>query len=302
MTSTASIDRKDALRLQAWSDLRRHNVALPDSRFGFDFSSFIPDFRGSSSAVDKLVACPAYRSARVLFITPDNSLQELRYRALKDGKRLLVATYGLRRGFMFLDPTRIGAENLQLASLLDGMERFDTGRSVSVSQLYDEVKQIDICITGAGAVSVDGVRIGKGHGFFDIEWAILYDRKLVDQNTPVATIVHNCQVVYEDLYIPDMAVDMLWDVRCDLVFTPDADFRVATIPKPKGGVLWDKLDPAQLELIPALQELKGIQMMEAIMNRANDFHEPPKPKQPEPSAEELLGIQMMERIMNGLKP
>ena len=38
-------------------------------------------------------------------------------------------------------------------------------------------------VTGASAVSLDGVRFGKGHGFFDLEWGMFTDMGIVDDDT-----------------------------------------------------------------------------------------------------------------------
>ena len=40
------------------------------------------------------------------------------------------------------------------------------------------------------AVSLDGVRFGKGHGFFDLEWGMFTELGIVDDSTPVAAVVH----------------------------------------------------------------------------------------------------------------
>jgi 5-formyltetrahydrofolate cyclo-ligase len=62
-------------------------------------------------ATDLLTSLPAYRDADILFIAPDNCIQELWDRALKDGKAVLVTTYGICRGFWLLDPQVIREEN-----------------------------------------------------------------------------------------------------------------------------------------------------------------------------------------------
>ncbi|KAF2735558.1 nagb/rpia/CoA transferase-like protein [Polyplosphaeria fusca] len=302
MSTIGSPTSKYAHRLRVWTDLRRLNAALPDSRFGFDFSAFIPDFRGSSSAIEHLVDLPCYKSSRTIFIAPDNSLQGLRFRALKDGKRVLTTTYAIRRGFILLDPGRIEQDSLQLASLLDGMERPSIGTSVSISQMHEQIGRIGLCVTGAGAIGSNGIRIGKDHGFFDLAWGMLFDRELVNTETPVAAIVHQCQVVQVEQHDAEQFVAAPWDVPCNLIIIPDKVYRVAGLPKPQSGILWNKLEPKQLESILVLQELKGIQMMEKIMKAGTGNPEPAKPKETEPSADELLGIQMMERIMKGLKP
>ena len=45
--------------------------------------------------------------------------------------------------------------------------------------------RFDLLVTGASAVSMEGVRFGKGHGFFDLEWGMFTDVGIVDEATPV---------------------------------------------------------------------------------------------------------------------
>ena len=41
-----------------------------------------------------------YRDANLVFITPDSCLEQLRYRTLLEGKRILMTTYAITRGFL----------------------------------------------------------------------------------------------------------------------------------------------------------------------------------------------------------
>ncbi len=82
------MNHKSSVRERVFAELRK--VALPDSRFHYDFGEFIADFAGSDQAVDALMAHRFYRDANMLFITPDNCLEQLRYRTLLDGKRILI--------------------------------------------------------------------------------------------------------------------------------------------------------------------------------------------------------------------
>jgi 5-formyltetrahydrofolate cyclo-ligase len=68
-----SREEKAAYRLDVWERIRRY--ARPDSRFHWDFSKFIPDFKGSERCAERIRRLPTYRRARLLFITPDNCLE-----------------------------------------------------------------------------------------------------------------------------------------------------------------------------------------------------------------------------------
>ncbi|MCJ1296098.1 hypothetical protein MMC34_007663 [Xylographa carneopallida] len=241
-------DHKSSIRQQVWSELK--GFAYADSRFDFDFSEFIPDFHGSSEAIKRLMLMPAYQSAKCIFITPDNCLEELRYEALKDGKLVLMTTYAIRRGFWLLDPNRIDSTTYRYASTLDGMER--VGQPTSLSDMMDRGMKIDLMVTGTGAINPDGIRFGKGHGFFDLEWAILYSIGAITSVTQAAAVVHDCQVLAESL-IPEP-----FDTVCDVVITPTKLIGVFKARKPICGILWSKLAPGMLESIPPLQELKAL--------------------------------------------
>lgn len=91
-----------ASRHRIWEELRK--VARPDSRFHWDFAEFICDFEGSPACSDRVRALDAYATQAPIFITPDNSTEDLRMKAMADGKKILMTTYGIRRGFCSLTP------------------------------------------------------------------------------------------------------------------------------------------------------------------------------------------------------
>jgi 5-formyltetrahydrofolate cyclo-ligase len=239
------VDDKKRIREEVWSALRQ--VARPDSRFHLDFGEFIPDFDGSDAALAKLLALPLYENSSFIFITPDNCLQELRAQALRDGKTILVPTYGIRRGFVKLGPDDIPSGCEEYASWLDGMERFGHGMSLA------EIKRmgrLDFLITGGSVINHQGIRFGKGHGYFDLEWAMTYKIGSADETTPVIAFVHDCQVV------PIHLDPSPFDTVCDLIITPSRVIEVQGATKPTRGVLWERLSPGMLDNIPPLRELR----------------------------------------------
>ena len=241
------MSRAKVIRQQIWEKLRP--VAKPDSRFHFDFSNYIPDFEGSEQAVERLISQPFYRESRYAFVTPDNGLAQLRRRMLEDGKTLVVSTYGIHRGFFLLEPSQIAREHTLYAASLDGMEEF--GRSISLEEILARGR-FDCMVTGASAVSVNGVRFGKGHGYFDLEWGMFTDIGVADERSRVIAVVHDVQVVEEEL-IPSET-----DILVDAVATPTRYLNVRRGPRPK-GIKWDLLGPDQLTSTPPLQELQRMQ-------------------------------------------
>ena len=241
------MSRAKIIRQQIWEKLRP--VAKPDSRFHLDFANVIPDFQGSERAVQRLMEQPIYRESRYAFVAPDNGLAELRRRMLDDDKTLVVSTYGIHRGFILLEPSRIAPEHTQFASWLDGLEHF--GRPISLADIAKRGR-FDFMATGASAVSVNGVRFGKGHGFFDLEWGMFTDIAVADERTPVIAVVHDVQVVEEALQPSET------DILVDAVATPTRYLNVARGQRPK-GIKWNLLGPEQLTATPPLQELQRMQ-------------------------------------------
>ncbi len=243
------MDHKSSVRERVFADLRQ--VALPDSRFHYDFGEFITDFIGSDQATDRLMAHRFYRNARCIFITPDNCLEALRHRSLLDGKLILMTSYSIKRGFWLLDPARIPADRYLYAATLDGMERHAT--AMTLADIRSQLPSLDYMVTGTGAINEQGVRFGKGHGFFDAEWGMLYRIGKISTATPTAALVHDCQVLTETLY-PEV-----FDTVADAIFTPTRTIEVEQPHKPTCGIVWDLLDPHMLATIPPLQELKAME-------------------------------------------
>ena len=66
-------------------------------------------------------------------MTPDNGLAHLRQRMLDDGKTLVVSTYGIHRGFVLLEPSKLARGESEFAPWLDGLERFGTPISLATT-------------------------------------------------------------------------------------------------------------------------------------------------------------------------
>ena len=247
------MNHKSDVRRRVFANLRK--VAFPDSRFHFDFGEFIADFQNREDATRRLVAHPFYQQASTIFITPDNCLEELRHRALLDGKTVLMTTYSIKRGFWLLDPAEIPEEMYLYAATLDGMERM--GRPISLTEIRERPKT-DFMVTGTGAINEAGIRFGKGHGYFDAEWGMLYRIGNIDVNTPSAALVHDCQVLEEELY-PEV-----FDTVSDVIFTPTRTIEVDAPHKPTVGIVWQLLDQQMYDTIPPLQELCRMEALGTI--------------------------------------
>jgi 5-formyltetrahydrofolate cyclo-ligase len=233
------------IRQRIWSKLA--DVAKPDTRFHMNFAEVIPDFEGSERATDRVMAMPACQQSRYAFITPDNCLVELRRRFIERGVPFVMSTYGIYRGFLLIEPGTVPKGAELYAAWLDGMEHF--GKPVTLADVARR-GPFDFMVTGASAVSVNGVRFGKGHGFFDLEWGMFTDVGIVNDATPVVAVVHDVQVV-EDKLVPSET-----DILVDTIATPERLVTVEKRGKRPHGVKWNLLEPEQIAATPPIRELQ----------------------------------------------
>ena len=238
---------QQAVREEIWAALRK--VARPDSRFHWDFSSFIPDFEGSELCAETIRQLPEYSNAGLLFITPDNCLQGFRELVVADGKPYVMTTYGIARGFLYIDPGLIPSGSGRDAATLDGVEHYD--RSITLEELKSG-DPVHLLVTGSSAIGMNGVRFGKGHGYFDLEWAILSELGLVDSQTKIVAVGHDCQVV--EAALPAFPHDTV----VDFIVTPTQTIAVDHPHRPPGRVDWDRLSSSTLDAIPSLSELRDL--------------------------------------------
>jgi 5-formyltetrahydrofolate cyclo-ligase len=110
----------------------------------------------------------------------------------------------------------------------------------------DELQPVDLIVCGTVAVNREGVRIGKGGGYSDIEFALLAERGLAGDRTTIVTTVHPLQLVDEPL--PETE----HDVRVDVIVTPGEVLRTPERRRPR-GILWDHLDEEKRAAIPVLR-------------------------------------------------
>ena len=230
---------KQAIRERVWDDLE----ASGEARFPFPPRGRIPNFAGAAAAADRLADQPAFERADAVKINPDSPQRPVRKRALAAGKTLYMAVPRLAEEacFLELDPDRI--DDLDRATTIGGAD--DLGVQVTP----DDVAPIDLVVSGSVAVTPAGERIGKGEGYSDLEYALLLELGLVDEETPVATTVHERQVLDGPF---DTAAH---DVGMDLVVTPERVLRPENLDKP-AGIDWDLLSEERIAEIPVLERFR----------------------------------------------
>ena len=229
---------KQELRERVWDELEDGGEA----RFPYPPHGRIPNFAGASEAADRLTATEEWRDADVLKSNPDSPQLPVRRAALREGKTIYVAVPRLRdeQCFLRLDPDEI--EDVDHATTIGGSA--EVGLPVGPG----EMEPIDVIVSGSVAVNRKGARVGKGEGYSDLEFAVLREFELVDDDTTIATTIHELQIV--DHEIPTTPQD----VPIDLLCTPERTVRTKSSAKPT-GIAWDALDDAKIAEIPILRRL-----------------------------------------------
>jgi 5-formyltetrahydrofolate cyclo-ligase len=228
-------DAKQAWRSRVWSVMSEAHVArFPGAR------GRIPNFTGAERAADRLAGLKVWERTTALKSNPDLPQLPVRAAALAAGKLVVMAVPRLRTAepFLLLDPQVLEVPPRRAASIA-GADRH--GQPLGV----DLVPCLDLVVCGSVCVNPEGVRIGKGGGYSDLEMALGIEDGWIDDDTTIATTVHPIQVVDSELPETDH------DFRVDLIVTPDEVIRSPRRWRPP-GILWDHLDQEKIEAVPAL--------------------------------------------------
>jgi 5-formyltetrahydrofolate cyclo-ligase len=222
-----------------WDALTRNKAA----RFPFPVHGRIPNFNGAEKAAERLLAHPIFRRVRVIKVNPDSPQRWVRRLALERGITVVTPTPRLKGAFRVLDPRRIPREHYAEAATLTRGGKW--GEDVGLAKL----PIIDLVVMGSVAATRGGRRLGKGHGYADLEYGML--RELGNPAVPVVTTVHPLQVLEG---FPNESHDL--PVR--LIATPDALITVRRPPAPPRGIDWNRLPAQALQDMPVLGELKRL--------------------------------------------
>ena len=171
--------RKQQLRQKVWNEMEGSGIAV----FPLPCRGRIPNFIGAEATAQKLREVEEWKKARVVFANPDSPQRKVRENALKDGKILVMASPRLKKGFILIDPAKVKGKE-RFASTIKGAFKF----GVEVR----DFPRPDLVVEGSVAVDRYGHRLGKGHGYGDIEIQMLKDMFGV---IPIVTTVHDAQVV-----------------------------------------------------------------------------------------------------------
>ncbi|XP_069724215.1 methenyltetrahydrofolate synthase domain-containing protein isoform X2 [Phaenicophaeus curvirostris] len=234
---------KQDVREKVWEYLERSGLAA----FPRPVHRRIPNFKGASHAATRLLSLQDFKAANTVKINPDAPQKNARFLTLEARKTLLVPTPRLRTGLFnkIVPPPGATKEILRICATSQGIKEY------SVPVGLDGKARVDLVVVGSVAVSEKGWRIGKGEGYADMEYAMMVSMGAVQEDTPVVTIVHDCQVV-------DIAEELLddHDLTVDYILTPTRTIKTnCKRPKPQ-GILWYKVSYEMLEKIPILKSLR----------------------------------------------
>jgi 5-formyltetrahydrofolate cyclo-ligase len=230
---------KAAARNAVWDAL----VEAKAARFPFPIHGRIPNFDGAKEAAERLLAHPVLRGVRVIKVNPDSPQRWVRALALERNITVITPTPRLKGAFRKLDPARIPKEHYGEAATLK------RGGSWGEDLTLDALPKVDLVVVGSVAVTRDGRRLGKGHGYADLEYAIL--RELGNPPVPVVTSVHPLQLLGG---FPTENHDL----PVSIIATPDTLIEVDDPPAPPEGIDWKLLPAEALKEMPVLADLQKL--------------------------------------------
>lgn len=236
---TSRFSTKSEARQAVWDALTENKAA----RFPFPVHGRVPNFAGAQRAAERLMAHLIFEHVKCLKVNPDSPQRYVRKEALKRGITVIVPTPRLKGGFKKFDPAKIPPDKYAEAANLSTSERW--AEEVPLEALPG----IDLIVTGSVAVTPDGRRCGKGHGYGNLEYAIY--RELGHPPVAVVTTVHPLQVLKE---FPADAHDL----PVTLIATPKEVIEVANPPPSPMGVDWERLPQRALEEMPVLASLREL--------------------------------------------
>ncbi|XP_026470391.1 methenyltetrahydrofolate synthase domain-containing protein-like [Ctenocephalides felis] len=124
--------------------------------------------QGAFEAAQRVSELDVFKQAKTVLVNPDKTLECVRILALEQGKQLVVPVPRLQSGLL----TKI---DMPETNSKYHVRRAITRRGLNEAPTVDLNSgiNIDLLIIGSVAVSRNGLRIGKGRGYTDLEFAIV---------------------------------------------------------------------------------------------------------------------------------
>lgn len=175
------MDDKEKLRDQIWNLLNDKGLTNPKHSFGK-----IPKFKGELKAAKLIKDTPEWMNARIIFSSPDSALKKVREYALRDGKDLIMASPKLKNGYLYISSEDASGQESRASTIKGAFE---------IAQRVENFPRVDLMVEGSVAVDLTGGRLGNGGGYADQEIEHLYMENAITLDTPIATTVHEAQIV-----------------------------------------------------------------------------------------------------------
>ncbi|CAE7536358.1 COG0212 [Symbiodinium necroappetens] len=243
-----SSSRKAALRQQVWDRLESQDAVL----FPRPCHGRIPNCVGSALACQHLLGLPELQNASVVKVHPSIGAAALRTALVVAGKTVLVPPYP-GADFLYLELHRDHFPSRSLEWAGDKREYLKWAKPVKLL----DIPLVDVVVVASCVVASNGVRLGKGKGYGEVEWGILTALGAADPDTtPVFSICHDLQVVEPAQLNADMMESH--DLPVDAFATPSGLVHCNRIASKPSGIRWDLVGPQLEEDIGALRELRSL--------------------------------------------
>lgn len=259
---SSPVYRKESVRQMVWQRMRDNNSLQP---FAHDPTSAnvcrrIPYYRGALFAARRVTQLEEFQMAGAVAVGPSLSEKALRRMTLLEKKLLVVPELRVDSlPFMHLvEGHYMTRSQCSKAAGKGGAAKlgFPVGAREMRDSQDDPFPHIGVYVVGSVAVAENGVRIGMGCGYGELEWAVLNTLGLVSEDTLVVTMVHTDQIVSDRWDLP-VTLARNNDLPVDAIVTPnEVIWTKRRSAKPRCGVVWDMIDTQMLHDIPILGEIK----------------------------------------------
>jgi 5-formyltetrahydrofolate cyclo-ligase len=195
---------KQRLREEIWHILMERGLTSKITR------PRIPKFKGELKATRLLRNTPEWADSKIIFCSPDSAQLKVREYALRDGKELIMASPKLKSGYLCILPDDASGQESRAATIIGAFK---------IGERLLEFSQVDLVVEGSVAVDLNGGRLGKGGGYADQEIDHLLKEGAITEDTPIATTVHETQIIGEVPMEPH-------DKRISMIVTQERVIRI----------------------------------------------------------------------------
>lgn len=220
------------------------NKLREDSRYQSESTGIA--VKKSGREAEQLRRQDVWRQAKQVFVGPAPLLAQIRINALLDGKDLIMPGPGLKQGFFLLKPYTVPFPKLSFAVTYAGLGKY--GVRLADEELFR--LRLDLFVTDALAVDINGFWLGEGHGYFDLSHALLTAKGGVSDAASVFGLVDEPGRLLQG----ELDVDP-WDVPLDRVLHPEGDISFRRPESWQSFIEWDSLSLDRVRKITPLWKL-----------------------------------------------